>query len=358
MRKLRRILSVVMCVALVFCLCSAASASGIVFLAVNDSIPVALSADTMPFYHSGLLYVPATLFDVEALNIIPVYSTGALTISSGSRSLMFDLNDGTMTTESGSVLSVQVISRSGVLFVPASQCAAHFGLGLSVLTSLGGYTVVRLTTGSQVYDDVLFIEKANNLIEYRVSQYLGTDTPTTTPTPDTPGQSTTLPQTGSDAPPEDDEPVQADPAEIYLAITNAAHMESALYALNSANLKAAFFFTYDEILSHADLVLQLYTGGHTIGLIAGEDEAEANEMLDRLLHTKALCRLTDQTDDNADINGISFLRPSAQPDAAKAAEIELIAQLYVVDSADVPQTLSVFQSAGANLHQLRETTQF
>lgn len=39
-----------------------------------------------------------------------------------------------------------------------------------MLESQDGYPVLRFTTGSEVYDDSLFIEKAENLIAYRVAQ--------------------------------------------------------------------------------------------------------------------------------------------------------------------------------------------
>lgn len=359
MRRSKKIISFLLCIALIVCLCPTADATGIIFLAVNDSIPLALTSATMPFYANSLLYVPISLFDVAALNIVPLYDSaaGTFTVVSGTRLLTFDLNNSTMTNENGTIFSVQVISRSGTLFIPVIYCAYHFGFGVSTLTSLGGYPVIRFTTGTQVYDDVLFIEKANNLIEYRVAQYLGTDTEA--PPSSDEGDSPQKPEDTPDTEPEDEPPEDiAQPAEIYLAFTNAAQMPAACSALESINLKAAFFFTESEILSNSELILQLFAGGHTIGLIADGSETAANEALDRILHTKALCSLvSDDAGENAGI-GRKFRWVTEQPSPDKAAQIESIPQLYIVKSEDAAQVLSAFLDAGANLHQLRETTEF
>ena len=173
MKRFRKFLAGLLCLALLLALAPAASMTAdITFLAVNDTIPIALSAATMPFYANSLLYIPLSLFDIDALGVVPLYDSAArrLTMFNDTRTLVFDLDEGTMTNENGTIFSAQVISRGGVLFVPALYCAYHFGLSVSFLTSIGGYSVVRFTTGSQVYDDDLFIEKANNLIEYRAAQ--------------------------------------------------------------------------------------------------------------------------------------------------------------------------------------------
>ena len=57
-----------------------------------------------------------------------------------------------------------------------------------MLESQDGYPVLRFTTGSEVYDDSLFIEKAENLIAYRVAQQSSASDPADHPQahPDTP----------------------------------------------------------------------------------------------------------------------------------------------------------------------------
>jgi hypothetical protein len=357
---MKRLISIFLCIVLVVCLIPAANAADITFLAVNDSIPVALTSDSMPFYANGLLYVPLTLFDTAALNVVPLYdsSTRTLTMMSDSRSLTFDLDNGTMTNENGTIFTAQVISRSGVLFVPAIYCAYHFGIEMSMLTSQGGYSVARFTTGAQVYDDVLFIEKANNLIEYRANQYLDSITPEQPSASTGDSQQTATGQTPEDEDEPEDEPEEdALPAVIYLAITNADSMRSALQALEQHDLHAAFFFQSDEIEDNADLIRCLFASGQTVGLIADGTEQIGNERLDRILTTKTLCYLSGEAASDNDIGMTFHWDAETQPSLEDAVLIESTPQLYVVDSAEVGHTLSYLLEAESILPQLRETTQ-
>ena len=344
MKRLRRLLSALLCLALLLALAPAAySTADITFLAVNDTIPIALSSATMPFYANSLLYIPLSLFDVDTLGVVPLYDSASriLTLFNDARALHFDLDEGTMTNENGTIFSAQVISRGGQLFVPALYCAYHFGLSVSFLTSIGGYSVVRFTTGSQVYDDELFIEKANNLIEYRAAQYLESVLPSgsgTQPEPDAP-----------------DDP-EKEPAVLYLAVTGAENMAEALRAFEAAGLRGAFFFTHDEIVLHIELILRLYGGGHTVGLIADGQEASANDDLARILHTRAVCTLVLPGQHAPDF-GVSFTALGDQQLTLEAAlEVEQTPQLFLVNSAAAAQTIAAAQEAGAALLQLRETS--
>ena len=352
MKRLRRLLSALLCLALLLALAPAAySTADITFLAVNDTIPIALSSATMPFYANSLLYIPLSLFDVDTLGVVPLYDSASrtLTLFNDARALHFDLDEGTMTNENGTIFSAQVISRGGQLFVPALYCAYHFGLSVSFLTSIGGYSVVRFTTGSQVYDDELFIEKANNLIEYRAAQYLESVLPSgsgTQPEPDAPDDPEKEP---------DDEP-EKEPAVLFLAVTGAENMAEALRAFEAAGLRGAFFFTHDEIALHIELILRLYGGGHTVGLIADGQEASANDDLARILHTRAVCTLVLPGQHAPDF-GVSFTALGDQQLTLEAAlEVEQTPQLFLIDSAAAAQTIAAAQEAGASLLQLRETS--
>lgn len=351
MKAAKRALCTVLCLALMLALApGAASTVDITFLAVNDTIPLPLERATMPFYANSLLYIPISLFDIDALGIVPRYDSAAhtITIFNDERSLIFDLDEGTMTNENGTIFSAQIISRSGQFFAPALYCAYHFGLNISFLTSLGGYSVVRFTTGSQVYDDELFIEKANNLIEYRAGLYLGSAAS---------GDDGRDPAPADPDEPDGDTPEEPprQPAVLYLAVTGAARMAACLSALESAGVRAAFFFTADEIEPNAELLLRLYGSGHTIGLIADGSEKAGNDALERLLHTRAVCCLVPAGGEAPDY-GVRFFAPEEPPSLAQALALEGTPQLYVLDAAEVSITLSRAQGVGALLPQLRETS--
>lgn len=163
--KRRRILSLLLIVAMLACLCVPVSADGeLFFVAVNDTIPLTLTV--FPTYSGGTLYVPYQVFDSQPCGVTPSYNQTRQTyvLFNRSRQMLFDLAAGTVSDESGSVSTANVLYRSGILYLPLTFCASHFGLKTTMLESAGGYQVLRFTDGSEVYDDSLFIEKAENLI--------------------------------------------------------------------------------------------------------------------------------------------------------------------------------------------------
>ena len=169
--KLRRWICFLLCLVLTVCLCAPALADGeLFFVAVNDTIPLTLSV--FPTYSGGTLYVPYQVFDSQPCGVTPSYNQAKQTyvLLSRTRQMIFDLAAGTVSDESGSVSTANVLYRGGILYLPLTFCASHFGLKTTMLESAGGYQILRFTDGSEVYDDSLFIEKAENLIAYRISQ--------------------------------------------------------------------------------------------------------------------------------------------------------------------------------------------
>ena len=169
--KLRRWICFLLCLVLTVCLCAPALADGeLFFVAVNDTIPLTLSV--FPTYSGGTLYVPYQVFDSQPCGVTPSYNQAKQTyvLLSRTRQMIFDLAAGTVSDESGSASTANVLYRGGILYLPLTFCASHFGLKTTMLESAGGYQILRFTDGSEVYDDSLFVEKAENLIAYRVRQ--------------------------------------------------------------------------------------------------------------------------------------------------------------------------------------------
>ena len=163
--KLRRWICFLLCLVLTVCLCAPALADGeLFFVAVNDTIPLTLSV--FPTYSGGTLYVPYQVFDSQPCGVTPSYNQAKQTyvLLSRTRQMIFDLAAGTVSDESGSVSTANVLYRGGILYLPLTFCASHFGLKTTMLESAGGYQILRFTDGSEVYDDSLFVEKAENLI--------------------------------------------------------------------------------------------------------------------------------------------------------------------------------------------------
>ena len=214
--KKRRLLSLLLAAALLFSLSAAAGAEGsLFFVAVNDTIPVTLTAQ--PYTSGGVIYVPYTAFDARPGGVVSAYNPTAQTFvlfTKDSR-LVFDLATGETSDENQNTSTQSAIFRNNLLYIPLIFCASHFGLKVSMLESKDGYSVLRFTTGSEVYDDSLFIEKAENLIAYRVAQQSSASDPADHPQahPDTPAQ---VPA---------DDPQEVIPATVYLAFQNVDFMQ-------------------------------------------------------------------------------------------------------------------------------------
>ena len=166
--KYRKLLCVLLALALLLALAPMAGAEGdLFFVAVNDTIPVTLTS--LPYTSGGVVYVPYTAFDARPGGVVSAYNATAQTFvlfTKDSR-LVFDLATGETSDENQNTSTQTALFRNGLLYIPLIFCASHFGLKVSMLESQDGYPVLRFTTGSEVYDDSLFIEKAENLIATR-----------------------------------------------------------------------------------------------------------------------------------------------------------------------------------------------
>jgi len=378
----KRLLACVLALCLLAALLPGAPARAVElsFVAVNDTIPLTLTGSGAPFRSSGELYVPYTVFNLPALGVLVSYRSGDSTLSlygDGDR-LTFDLLNGTVQDGRGNTRAATCLASGGIPFLPASLCTSAFSLGLSELRSRGGYPVFRFTTGSQVYDDSLFIEKAENLISYRVSQYLTPAAPAeSAPEPVPPAAEPVQPEppapqpAGTELPaderdgdpdeePEEEEP---EPATVYLAVSGTADAEAALNALSRAGVRAAFFLSAAEIAENGPLVRRIAAAGHTLGLRAGPDEdAEtalraANDALGLVLHEKSVLALLPAAGAETAGGAYCVVREPAEPlDAAGAAQSYGQTVLLLLTGGEVPAALAVLGGEASVLPQLRETS--
>ena len=332
--RAKRLFCIVLSLILCLTLCTPALAEGdLLFVAVNDSIPLTLTA--LPYESSSGIYVPYTAFDASPGGVIPAYNAQAQTfvLFTRQRRLVFDLAEGTVTDQDGNVKTVSTTFRGGMLYVPLVYCASFFSLKVSLLQSTSGYPILRFTTGSEVYDDSLFVEKAESLIQYRIDQM-------NTPEP-------SQPQT---------------PATVYLAFTNAETMADNAALLEKSNLRGTFFLTAAELTADPALARRLYAAGHILGVTVTEDcenvsasLLEANDALCRALNTKTLFALLPAWQQDG-ITDFSVLTRPQEPVSAEFAVQQTNAPQLLIVSQDAAQTLSTLAAAGANIELLRETT--
>ncbi|MBQ1263984.1 MAG: hypothetical protein IIY04_01025, partial [Oscillospiraceae bacterium] len=141
MRKRWLALILALCLMAAVWVPSAHAVEDVSFVAVNDTIPLTLPAGSGPYQAAAGLYVPYTVFDASPGGIVSAYNAKeqTLVLLTREKILLFDLDKGKLTDEAGNVSDVMTTYKNGILYVPASICAAHFGLKVSVLTSRDGY---------------------------------------------------------------------------------------------------------------------------------------------------------------------------------------------------------------------------
>ena len=100
---------------------AAADGSDIIFLALNDTMPYALSSATMPYWSGSVLYVHSTTFDITSLNLSASYNAGNMTLllysGASKRSLTFYLADGYVQTQAGVTEEITAAMRGDQVFL-------------------------------------------------------------------------------------------------------------------------------------------------------------------------------------------------------------------------------------------------
>lgn len=352
--KYRKLLCVLLALALLLALAPMAGAEGdLFFVAVNDTIPVTLTS--LPYTSGGVVYVPYTAFDARPGGVVSAYNATAQTfvLFTKDSCLVFDLATGETSDENQNTSTQTALFRNGLLYIPLIFCASHFGLKVSMLESQDGYPVLRFTTGSEVYDDSLFIEKAENLIAYRVAQQSSASDPADHPQahPDTPAQDPA------------DDPQEVIPATVYLAFQNVDFMQENAELLADYQLRGAFFLTAEEILAEPALVRDLYAQGHILGITFEKGSTdcasafgEANDALDEVLGLRTLLALVPEGADASAVQGYCIFEAENMLVSAENAVEHPENPHILLCSGNAAQSLSTLYAAKANIRILRETT--
>lgn len=351
----KRLLSVLLAAALLLlCISGVSASSSLWFVAVNDTIPLSYSGDTAPYYSGGNLYIPYTAFNAAPGGVVISNNVdqNTLVLFTRTKRLVYDLNDNSVTDEAGNTDSVTVSYRSGTLFLPASA-ASHFGLSVSLLTSQSGYTILRFSNGSQVYDDDLFVEKAENLISYMVQQAQEGSASN----PPSGGEVSDVPQET-----EDDPPPEVEPATVYLAFSGDAVSKTTLELLEAYSVRAAFFLTAEQFTLQTDLVRSIYAAGHTVGLTVSGPETDyaaalsnANDAMYSALFCKSIFALVP-AEAAGGLTGYCVLPSPETPLTVEEVLAGTDAPQLLLCQSDPTETVQILINAGASLPQLVETT--
>ena len=252
------------------------AAETVCFTAVNDTL-LDLTAETMPFWSGGTLYVPSTAVsygDPPELGIFYSRSRDRTTaVLYKQRSVItFDLVAGTIDTNSSQSYSGSALTRGDIVFLPLDVICRFFGLEYSYTRIAYGY-LVRIKNESVVLSDATFIDAASSPMAQRYSRYERAQQPPTDETA---------------APSQNPSTQDRTQRTVYFAIesTDSTHTGQVLAYLPSG--RVTFLFTPQRLEGADDLLRRLSAGGGSIALridaSAGADAALAQiEAGNRLL---------------------------------------------------------------------------
>lgn len=242
------------------------SAGEVNLMAVNERVLIELTTENMPRVVGGVLYVPYTMLSNLStgidLGLSSLYSATRRTVAvtnRGRRGVVFDLQANTAEDLDGNPVSARAMVRNNTVFVPIDYLCEYFGtISCSRIATPYG-TLIRVTNGSAVLSDAVFVDAADNLLASSLSHYL-----------ESAGEANVQPSTPGGA--QASEPPSG--AELYLALRCGAEGEECARLLESWELRALFLFTPEELEERDDLVRRLVGAGHTVGLLLTGETAE------------------------------------------------------------------------------------
>lgn len=279
----RRFLALLCAMTLCLALLAPSHAAGeVCFTAVNITV-LPLTADSMPVWSGGTLYVPYTVFDANSTGVslgtgsIYSKSSGTVRVFSVSQILVFDLNEGNCYNQhTGERMSGRAIMRNGKPYLPAARVCSFFGLNPpSYLSTPYGY-LVRITNGDasnkRYYTDAMFIEAGGDVLRDRLRDYNQSIAPVEDPA---------APSTQQPAASSGPEPGAATiPTYLAFRCQTGQAGQAIADTLDQNAAAGLFFFPVEEIGRQGGLIRRLLGSGHSVGILAeGDNLAQTQELL-------------------------------------------------------------------------------
>ena len=259
-----------------------AAAADIYLTSLNDTLQP-LTADTMPVWSGGTLYVPYSVFDSNIngtgvkLGMECSYERTAniVTLYNLQKMLVFDLNAGTCRNElTGELYNTRAITRNNRPYLPLGTVCDFFGLTYSYNAIPQGY-LVRIKSSAVVLSDAKFIDAAGDFINRRLREYYQSLSPST----DTGSSDTST----TPVPDEEDESGSTASTRVYLAFLceDSRSLGDILDALSDRAF-ALFLLTPQVMEESPDLVRRILGTGHSVGVLAqGETLAQTRDLLEQ-----------------------------------------------------------------------------
>ncbi|NLO48475.1 MAG: hypothetical protein GX111_09190 [Clostridiales bacterium] len=279
------------------------SAADVIFLVINDNLPIELNDATMPVNINGTIYVPYWLFSSpEELGTSSQYFIPSKTVlvSKGLQWLKFDLKEGKTTDNNQNEKHYKAITNKGTVYLPVDAICAFFSLTYSYIYDNQLGPIVRIKPNC-ILSDSIYI----NLMFKRMQSALNTYLASTPATGNLQFQPTPTPPDYSNV-------------DVYIAVYGIDNEKSAdlLSLINNVHqFKVCFFVTAQEIKDNAELIREMIGTGHSVGLLVGTDVKgdylEASQYLKsaaekRTLLVASIQAVTDEMRSDAQELGLVF----------------------------------------------------
>ncbi len=243
-----------------FCLpVQKAAAAEVCFSAVNDSL-LELSADSMPVFIGGTLFVPYTMLNNSVLGVYFSHDRGEQKVSllHGGKQIYFNMASGETFDAEGNRYDASAIYHNSKIYLPAGFICSFFGFSYAYInTSEELGPIVRIKDSNVIMNDTLFAQAARSLMRERLNRYLGRD-------PD-----------GENSGGMEEEDQDHGDVSVHLGFTGTQGIETVLAELEKHDQRATFFLTEAQIREDPALVRRICCGGHNLGVhMDGETDFE------------------------------------------------------------------------------------
>lgn len=259
---------------------AATGAGGEYLVAVNEEV-LEMTAETMPFWSGGHLYVSNVIFSGSYRSLLGVaYSRPPnkpvvlYSLSAVGTALFFDLETGQSYDGQNNAYHLPAIQRGSYVFFPIDLVASVLGLTYSY-TPASPVPLIRIKSASvKLADDAVFLDAAAGRMRDRYNEYIRSlpaeQTPDTPAAPAYTGQRVYLILTGEDE----------------------ASVRSAVDILSRQEAQATFLLTPEQLEDSGDLIRALAATEQGIGLLlrGGEEAADQAERGNDLLWQAARLR--------------------------------------------------------------------
>lgn len=289
------------------------AASDVCFTAVNDTV-LSLTADSMPVWSGGLLYVPYSVFDAGttgiSLGTSSIYNktNGTVSVFNVRQMIVFHIEKGTCIDQhTGNSIAARAILRNGKAYLPAAKVCSLFGISAPSYLSTDYGDLVRIKNGNAALSDSQFVDAASNSMNNRLKAYNQSLTPAQpTPVPPTPPVTSTpsftpsspTPTTPSVTPsvskPDAESELPTIPTYLAFRCETGEACAAILQTMEQYHAVGLFFFPADEIEHQGSLIRRLLGTGHQVGILAeGRSQEDTlallkqgNQALDAVAHTR------------------------------------------------------------------------